>query len=141
MEEDLKRQDKTIEDLDKQEDEAKAEYRDIAVRRVRLGLLLSKVGQENNLTVTQDEVNRAMAEHVQNFPGQEQKIFELYQSNPEMRAQLEAPIMEDKVVDFILEMAQVNESKVSVEELLAEDEEDESEPYAEDDADVKETKE
>ena len=141
VEEDLKRQDKTIEDLDKQEDEAKAEYRDIAVRRVRLGLLLSKVGQENNLTVTQDEVNRAMAEHVQNFPGQEQKIFELYQSNPEMRAQLEAPIMEDKVVDFILEMAQVNESKVSVEELLAEDEEDESEPYAEDDADVKETKE
>ena len=140
MEEDLKRQDKTIEDLDKQEDEAKAEYRDIAVRRVRLGLLLSKVGQENNLTVTQDEVNRAMAEHAQNFPGQEQKIFELYQSNPEMRAQLEAPIMEDKVVDFILEMAQVNESKVSVEELLAEDEEDESEPYAEDDADVKETK-
>lgn len=141
VEEDLKRQDKTIEDLDKQEDEAKAEYRDIAVRRVRLGLLLSKVGQENNLTVTQDEVNRAMAEHAQNFPGQEQKIFELYQSNPEMRAQLEAPIMEDKVVDFILEMAQVNESKVSVEELLAEDEEDESEPYAEDDADVKETKE
>ena len=141
MEEDLKRQDKTIEDLDKQEDEAKAEYRDIAVRRVRLGLLLSKVGQENNLTVTQDEVNRAMAEHAQNFPGQEQKIFELYQSNPEMRAQLETPIMEDKVVDFILEMAQVNESKVSGEELLAEDEEDESEPYAEVDADVKETKE
>ena len=141
VEEDLKRQDKTIEDLDKQEDEAKAEYRDIAVRRVRLGLLLSKVGQENNLTVTQDEVNRAMAEHAQKFPGQEQKLFELYQSNPEMRAQLEAPIMEDKVVDFILEMAQVNESKVSVEELLAEDEEDESEPYAEDDADVKETKE
>ena len=141
VEEDLKRQDKTIEDLDKQEDEAKAEYRDIAARRVRLGLLLSKVGQENNLTVTQDEVNRAMAEHAQNFPGQEQKIFELYQSNPEMRAQLEAPIMEDKVVDFILEMAQVNESKVSVDELLAEDEEDESDLHADDDADVKETKE
>ena len=141
VEEDLKRQDKTIEDLDKQEDEAKAEYRDIAVRRVRLGLLLSKVGKENNLTVTQDEVNRAMAEHAQNFPGQEQKIFELYQSNPEMRAQLEAPIMEDKVVDFILEMAQVNENRVSVEELLAEDGEDESKPYAEDGADVKETKE
>ena len=93
------------------------------------------------MTVTQDEVNRAMAEHAQNFPGQEQKIFELYQSNPEMRAQLEAPIMEDKVVDFILEMAQVNESKVSVEELLAKDEVDESEPYAKDDTDVKETKE
>ncbi|MDE0725647.1 MAG: trigger factor [Alphaproteobacteria bacterium] len=123
--EDLKRQDKTVADLDKSEEEAKAEYRDIAVRRVRLGLLLSKVGQDNNLTVNQDEVNRVMAEQAQNFPGQEQQIFEFYQSNPEMRAQLEAPIMEDKVVDFIIEMAQVNETKVSVEELMAPDEDDE----------------
>ena len=123
--EDLKRQDKTVADLDKSEEEAKAEYRDIAVRRVRLGLLLSKVGQDNNLTVNQDEVNRVMAEQAQNFPGQEQQIFEFYQSNPEMRAQLEAPIMEDKVVDFIIEMAQVNEAKVSVEELMAPDEDDE----------------
>jgi trigger factor len=125
--EDLKRQDKTVADLDKSEEEAKAEYRDIAVRRVRLGLLLSKVGQDNNLTVSQDEVNRVMAEQAQNFPGQEQQIFEFYQSNPEMRAQLEAPIMEDKVVDFIIEMAQVNDTKVSVEELMAPDEDDESE--------------
>ncbi len=124
VEEDLKRQDKTVADLDKPEEEAKSEYRDIAVRRVRLGLLLSKVGQDNNLTVSQDEVNRAMAEQAQNFPGQEQQIFEFYQSNPEMRAQLEAPIMEDKVVDFIIEMAQVSESKVSVEELLAEDDDE-----------------
>jgi len=123
--EDLKRQDKTVADLDKSEEEAKAEYRDIAVRRVRLGLLLSKVGQDNNLTVNQDEVNRVMAEQAQNFPGQEQQIFEFYQSNPEMRAQLEAPVMEDKVVDFIIEMAQVNETKVSVEELMAPDEDDE----------------
>jgi trigger factor len=131
VEEDLKRQEKTIADLDKPEEEAKAEYRDIAVRRVRLGLLLSKVGQDNNLTVNQDEVNRAMAEHAQNFAGQEQQIFELYQSNPEMRAQLEAPIMEDKVVDFIIEMAQVNESKVSIEELLAEADEDDDETHDE----------
>ena len=127
VEQDLQRQEKTIADLDKSEDEAKAEYRDIAVRRVRLGLLLSKVGQDNNLTVNQDEVNRAMAEQAQNFPGQEQQIFEFYQSNPEMRAQLEAPIMEDKVVDFIIEMAQVSDSKVSVEELLAPDDDDEDE--------------
>ena len=125
VEEDLKRQEKTIADLDKPEEEARAEYQDIAIRRVRLGLLLSKVGTENNLTVNQDEVNRAMAEQAQNFPGQEQQIFEFYQSNPEMRAQLEAPIMEDKVVDFIIEMAQVNETKVSVEELLAQDDDDE----------------
>ncbi len=127
VEEDLKRQDKTIADLDKSEEESKAEYRDIAVRRVRLGLLLAEVGQRNNLTVNQDEVNRAMAEQAQRFPGQEQQIFEFYQSNPEMRAQLEAPIMEDKVVDFIVEMAQVTESKVSIEELLADPDGDDAE--------------
>ncbi len=118
VEEDLKRQDKTVADLDKPEEESRAEYRDIAARRVRLGLLLSQVGNDNNLTVTQDEVNRAMATQAQRFPGQERQIFEFYQSNPEMRAQLEAPIMEDKVVDFILEIAQISESKVSVEELV-----------------------
>ncbi len=127
VEEDLKRQDKTITDLDKPEEESKAEYRDIAVRRVRLGLLLAEVGQRNNLTVNQDEVNRAMAEQAQRFPGQEQQIFEFYQSNPEMRAQLEAPIMEDKVVDFIVEMAQVTENKVSIEELLADPDGDDAE--------------
>ncbi len=126
VEADLKRQDKTIADLDKPEDEARAEYQSIAVRRVRLGLLLSQVGNANNLTVNQDEVNRAMAEQAQRFPGQEQQIFEFYQSNPEMRAQLEAPILEDKVVDFILEMATVSESKVSVEELVRDVDEDEA---------------
>ncbi|MDA1100735.1 MAG: trigger factor [Proteobacteria bacterium] len=125
VESDLKRQDKTVANLDKSEEEARAEYRDIAVRRVRLGLLLSQVGNDNNLTVTQDEVNRAMAAQAQRFPGQEQQIFEFYQSNPEMRAQLEAPIMEDKVVDFILEMAQISDREVSVEELVRNlDEED-----------------
>jgi len=118
VEADLKREDKTIADLDKPEEEARAEYRGIAERRVRLGLLLSQVGNTNNLTVNQDEVNRAMADQAQRFPGQEQQIFEFYQSKPEMRAQLEAPIMEDKVVDFILEMANISESKVSVEELV-----------------------
>jgi len=125
--EDLKRQDKTVEDMEKPEEESRAEFREIAVRRVRLGLLLSEVGQRNNLTVNQDEVNRAMAEQAQRFAGQEQQIFEFYQSNPEMRAQLEAPIMEDKVVDFIVEMAQVSESKVSIEELLADPDGDEAE--------------
>ena len=131
VEADLKREDKTIADLDKPEDEAREEYRGIAERRVRLGLLLSQVGNTNNLTVNQDEVNRAMAEQAQRFPGQEQQIFEFYQSKPEMRAQLEAPIMEDKVVDFILEMANISESKVSVEELVRDlDEEDTGEDGA-----------
>ena len=136
VEEDLKKQEKTIADLDKPEDEARAEYRGIAERRVRLGLLLSEVGNRNNLAVNQDEVNRAMAEQAQRFPGQEQQIFEFYQSNPEMRAQLEAPIMEDKVVDFIVEMAQVSESKVSIEELMASLQEDDDDEAGANDADA-----
>jgi len=126
VERDLERQEKTIADLDKPEEEARAEYREIAERRVRLGLLLSEVGRLNNLEVTQDEVNRAVAEQASRFPGQERQIFEFYQNNPEMRAQLQAPLMEDKVVDFILEMADISERKVSVEELMRDpDEEDE----------------
>jgi len=122
---DLERQEKTVADLDKPEDEAKAEYRGIAERRVRLGLLLSEVGRRNNLEVSQDEVNRAIAEQASRFPGQERQVFEFYQNNPEMRAQLQAPLMEDKVVDFIVEMADVSDRKVSVDELMRDPDEEE----------------
>ena len=103
----------------KSDDEVKAEYRPIAERRVRLGLLLAKIGEANTISVTQDEVSRAIAVQAQRFPGQEQRVFEYYQSNPEASAQLRAPIFEDKVVDFILELAKVTERKVTKEELLA----------------------
>jgi trigger factor len=102
----------------KSEDEVKAEYRKIAERRVRLGLLLAKIGESNKITVTQDEVSRAVALQAQRFPGQEQRVFEYYQSNPDASAQLRAPIFEDKVVDFIIELAKVSERKVAKEELL-----------------------
>lgn len=105
------------EDADKSDEELKAEYTEIAQRRIRLGLLLSEVGQTNNIEVQQDEVNRAMAEQARQYPGQERMIVEYYQQNPEAMNQLRAPIFEDKVVDFILEMAKVTERKVSVEEL------------------------
>lgn len=124
---DLEQQGKSISDLDKPEDEAKDEYRVIAERRVRLGLLLSEVGRRNNLEVTQEEVNRAVAQQAANFPGQERQVMEFYQQNPEMQAQIQAPIMEDKVIDFIVEMATVEERKVSIEEMLK-DPDDESEP-------------
>jgi trigger factor len=127
VEKDLESQGKTVADLDKPEEEAKAEYRGIAERRVRLGLLLAEVGQRNNLQVTQEEVNRALAEQARGFPGQEQQIYEFYQSNPEMRAQLEAPILEDKVVDFILEMAEVSDRTVSIEELLTDPDDEDGE--------------
>lgn len=126
VEQDLEQQGKTIADLDKPEEEAKAEYRDIAERRVRLGLLLSEVGRQNNLQVTQDEVNRAIAQQAQRFPGQEQQVMEFYQGNPQMQAQLQAPILEDKVVDFIVEMAAVEDKSVSLEELLRDPDEEEA---------------
>ena len=124
--EDLKRQDKTEADLDKPEEEAKAEYRAIAERRVRLGLLLADVGQRNDITVTQQELNGAIAEQARNFPGQERQVLEFYRKQPEAQAQLRAPILEDKVCDFILEMATVTEKPVTVEELMREDDDEET---------------
>ena len=96
---------KNPEASDKSEDELKAEYRDIAERRVRLGLILSDIGQANELQVETAELNQAMMEHVRRFPGQEKQVFEYFQKNPQAVEQLRAPIYEDKVVDFILEMA------------------------------------
>ena len=124
--EDLKRQDKTEADLDKPEEEAKAEYRAIAERRVRLGLLLADVGQRNDITVTQQELNGAIAEQARNFPGQERQVLEFYRKQPEAQAQLRGPILEDKVCDFILEMATVTEKPVTVEELMREDDDEET---------------
>jgi len=116
------------EDADKPEDELKEEYREIAARRIRLGLLLSDIGQTNNIEVQQDEVNRAMAEQARQYPGQERQIVEYYQSNQDAMSQLRAPIFEDKVVDFILEMAKITERVVSVEELTKAPEEAEAKP-------------
>lgn len=110
------------EDKDKSEDELREQYRAIAARRVRLGLLLSHVGETNELTVTQEEVNRAIMEQARQMPGQEQQVIEFYRSNTEAKASLQAPIFEDKVVNFILEMATVNERQISPEELRAETE-------------------
>lgn len=100
------------------DDELKERYRKIAERRVRLGLLLSDVGRRNNLTVTQDDLNRALGEQARRFPGQEQQVLEFYQRNPAAMQDLQAPIFEDKVVDFVLEMANVSEKTVELDELL-----------------------
>lgn len=106
----------------KSDDELKRDFGGIAERRVRLGLLLSEVGRVNNIQVGEDEVNRTLIEEARRFPGQERKIIEYYRSQPEAMAQLRAPLFEDKVVDFILEMANVTEKSVSPEELMREDE-------------------
>lgn len=105
-------------DADRDEEEIKAEYRVISERRVRLGLLLAQVGEGNNIIVQQDEVNRALAEQARRFPGQERKIIEYYQNDPQALAQIKAPLFEEKVVDFICEMAEVSEREVSSQELI-----------------------
>lgn len=104
----------------KTEDELKAEYQKIAERRIRLGLLLSEVGRINNIEVKSEEITRAMVEQARRFPGQERQVMEYFQKNPEAAQSLRAPIFEDKVVDFIVEMATVTDKTVSKEELQKE---------------------
>ncbi|MGX1323208.1 trigger factor [Bradyrhizobium sp. USDA 377] len=113
---------KTFADEDTTEDKAKEEYRKIADRRVRLGLVLSEIGEKNKITVTDDEVGRAVIERARQMPGREKEVWDYYRSNAQALAQLRAPIYEDKVVDFILELANVTEKKVSREDLYKDDE-------------------
>ncbi|WP_420332531.1 trigger factor [Roseibium sp.] len=127
VEDDMKRNEKTFEDEDTTEEEAKAEYRKIAERRVRLGLVLSEIGEKNEIQVTDEELQRALYDRVRQFPGQEQQVFEYYKNNQQALASLRAPIYEEKVVDFMLELAKVTDKTVTKEELeklVAEDEDD-----------------
>lgn len=115
---------KTFADEDTTEEAAKEEYRKIADRRVRLGLVLSEIGEKNKITVTDDEVGRAVIERARQMPGREKEVWDFYRNNAQALAQLRAPIYEDKVVDFILELANVTEKKVSREDLYKDDEAD-----------------
>lgn len=111
------------EDQGKSEDDLKSEYREIAERRVRLGLVLAEMGRANNIDVTQEELSRAVNQEAMRYPGQERQVVEFYQQNPGAIAQLRAPIYEEKVVDYILELAEVTEVTVSREALYADDDE------------------
>jgi trigger factor len=116
---------KTFADENTTEEAAKEEYKKIADRRVRLGLVLSEIGEKNKITVTDDEVSRAVIERARSMPGREKEVWDYYRNNANALAQLRAPIYEDKVVDFILELANVTEKKVSREDLFKDDEADE----------------
>jgi trigger factor len=118
----LETEGKTFADENTTEDKAKAEYRAISERRVRLGLVIAEIGEKNNITVTEEELSRAVMERARQFAGQEQRVWDYYRQNPQAVAALRAPIFEEKVVDFLLELASVNEKKVSREELFKEDE-------------------
>ncbi|PCI45796.1 MAG: trigger factor [Alphaproteobacteria bacterium] len=118
------------EDIAEPGDDVKAEYQNIAVRRVRLGLLLSEIGQKNEVTVSQEEVTRQISMEARRYPGEEKKVFEFYQQNLQAMAQMRAPLFEEKVVDFILELAEVNDKPVSRDELIAAIEAEEAEDTA-----------
>jgi len=108
------------EDKDKSDDQLRQEYRTIAARRVKLGLLLSEVGRRGNVEVKQDEIGRAAMNEARRYPGQERKVFEFYQNNAQALAQLRAPLYEDKVVDYIVDVAKVTERRVSPEQFAEE---------------------
>ena len=107
------------EDKGKDEETLKSEYRAIAERRVRLGLLLSEIGRVNGVQVGQDEMLRALRAEAARYPGQEQQAMEFFRKNPQATESLRGPLFEDKVIDFILELAQVEEKPVSPEEMNA----------------------
>ena len=109
-------------DVDRSDDELKQDYRAIAERRVRLGLLLSEVGRRNNVDVSQEEVNQAIVAQTQRFPGHQREVAEHYQNNAQAQAELRAPLFENKVTDFVLELASVTERRGTMEELLREPE-------------------
>ena len=118
---DLKQQGRSFADEGTTEEAAKADYRKIAERRVRLGLVLAEIGERNNIKVTDDEVTRAVVEKTRQFPGQEQMVWDYYRKNPGAVANLRAPLFEEKVVDFIVEMAKIRDRAVSPTELFADD--------------------
>jgi trigger factor len=110
-------------DEGKSEEDLRKEYHDIAERRVRLGLLLAEIGRRHKLEVSNEEITNAIAAQARNYPGQERQIFEAYQRNPNLIAQVRAPLYEEKVVDYVLELVNVTNDTVTREALFADDEE------------------
>jgi trigger factor len=109
------------EDAEKSDEQLQSEYRKIAERRVRLGLVLAEIGRANNVQVTDQELTEAMRQEAMRYGPQAQQIFDLFRQNASFQAQLRAPIFEDKVVDLIVGQAKVKDQKVSKDELMKED--------------------
>jgi trigger factor len=106
-------------DQGKDEATLKAEYRAIAERRIRLGLLLSEIGRTNSIQVSNEELGNAMRAEAGRYPGQEKQVIEYFRANPQAVESLRAPIFEEKVVDFVLELAKVAEKPVAPADLTA----------------------
>ncbi|NVO14783.1 MAG: trigger factor [Rhodoplanes sp.] len=119
---DLKQQGRSFADEGTDEEKAKAEYRGIADRRVRLGLVLAEIGDKNGIKVTDEEISRSIIERARQYPGREQEVWDFYRKTPAALASVRAPIFEEKVVDYILELATVTERPVGKDELFKDDE-------------------
>lgn len=112
------------EEFQRPEEELKTEYREISERRVRIGLILADVGRKQEISVNQEELGKAVMAQARQYPGQEKEVFDYYRANPEAMEQLRAPILEDKVVDYILELAQIEDREVDLEELMRDPDEE-----------------
>ncbi len=119
VEQDLKAGKLDADDAGKDEDTLKADYRGIAERRIRLGLLLSEIGRTNGIQVTNEELAGAMQREAGRYPGQEKMVLDFFRKNPQAVENLRAPIFEEKVVDFVLELAKVTEMPISAADLTA----------------------
>ncbi len=117
---------KSFEDEGSTEEAEREKYQKIAERRVRLGLVVSEIGGKNDLTVSDEEVQQSLLNKASQFPGQERQVLTYYQQNPQAMAELRAPLFEEKIVDFILEMGTVTDTEVSIEELTTADDEETS---------------
>ncbi|MDQ0320218.1 trigger factor [Pararhizobium capsulatum DSM 1112] len=121
---DLQQAGKTFADEDTTEEEARGEYRKLAERRVRLGLVLSEIGEKAGVQVSDDEMQRSLFQQLRQFPGQEKEIIDYFQKTPGAAASLRAPLFEEKVIDQLLTEVKVTDKTVSKEELMADDEEE-----------------
>ena len=123
VEAEMKRNNRTFEDEETTEEKAREEYGKIARRRVRLGLVLSKFGEQEQVKVTEQELQRALIERARQFPGQEKAVFDYYRKDAGALASLQAPVFEEKVVDVLLDKVKVTDKAVTREELFKDDEE------------------
>jgi len=121
VEQDLKAGGRTFADEGTTEEEARADYRKIAERRVRLGLVLAQIGEKTDIKVSDDEVTQALVERVRQYPGQEQQVWDFYRKNPQALAEIRAPLFEEKVVDQILSQVKVVDEPVSKEVLFSDE--------------------
>ena len=118
FEQDLKKQGKNLNDLDTTEKELRTEYKKMADRRVSSALIFAEIGRQNNIEISDDEVNKGVMEYVGQYPGQKKQVLDHFRKNPEALSEIRAPLFEEKVVDFILEQADITEITVGIEDVM-----------------------